>query len=311
MKHLNKRLSRVRRRDIRTFRDLDFESVALLTGRFKMMVVAVVTIAVAVLSGCVAGEIKPDLGRVAAIKKIAVVALESPPLDATNLPSSLVSPSSTTNSQSVPGIHLVTAPNQTVRIAGGAIIAAYGIFLLLDSATYDQQSSKPAIPLHDALARTDAWIPTVSIARETAAQLRAPGGTEVNVVEGYAPLPGIENRGRTWSMENWLAPLRAWYNDDKSAFSYTQLRTQDIDAIVEVGLLNYEIFSGGLLVQVTTKLVDPISRNVLGRSRNGAYFDVGPVDQLFGNDGQNYKEFFARSTRGLITKNLEQIGLLP
>ncbi len=52
-------------------------------------------------------------------------------------------------------------------------------------------------------------------------------------------------------MENWLAPIRAWYNGDISPFDYREFAEQGIDAVLEIGVLNYELVGGDhLLVQV-------------------------------------------------------------
>ncbi len=186
-----------------------------------------------------------------------------------------------------------------------------GIFMLVDGAASDAESSDPAIPLHDALNRSDAWLPTVELARETAAQLRAGWGVNVEVVDGYLALPGIENRSRTFLMENWMAPIRAWYNEDESSFDYVQLSNKNTDAVVEVGIANYEMMRGGILIQVMSKLVDTTTNRVLGRSRNHVLEKTPPIKVLFDNEGQNYKEFFAQVTRDLIAANLKELGLLP
>ena len=92
-------------------------------------------------------------------------------------------------------------------------------------------------------------MPTVGLAGETANQLRAGWGAGVEVVDGYLALPRIVDRNRTYLMENWLAPIRAWYNENESSFGYVQLLNKDIDAVVEVGIANYEMVGGALLIR--------------------------------------------------------------
>ncbi len=60
-----------------------------------------------------------------------------------------------------------------------------------------------------------------------------------------------------------------------------------------------------------TKLVDPTNGRVLGRSRKYELAETPPHDVLFGNEGQNYKDFFAETTRQLVAANLKELGLLP
>jgi hypothetical protein len=136
-------------------------------------------------------------------------------------------------------------------------------------------------------------------------------GVNVDVVDGYSALPGIENRDLTYWGENWQAPLRAWFNEDESSFDYVNYTNRKIDAVVEVGILNYEMLRGGLLIQVASKLVNPTNKRVLGRSRNGVLAKTPPNNILFGNEGKTYKEFFAKTTRQLIAENLGELGLLP
>ena len=202
-------------------------------------VVAIIVAAV-ILSACVSASIKPSPGEIAGIQNIAVVAIEPPPLRASSLPYS------------------GTFPLGSLRGLGGGLGAEYlvvlfGIIMLLEHVTSDAESSEPAIPFHDVLSRSDAWIPTVELARETAAQMHASLGVNVDVVDGYQALPGIKNRSRTLSMENWMAPIRAWYNEEESSFYPVHLSNKNTDAVVEVSIANYEMLRGGLLIQVMSK----------------------------------------------------------
>ena len=261
----------------------------------EKLVVAIIAAAV-ILSACVSASIKPSPGEIAGIQNIAVVAIEPPPLRASSF--------------------TYSGPGRLTGLGGGGpgaeyLVVLFGIIMLLEHVTSDAESSEPAIPLHDALNRSEAWLPTVELARETAAQMRAGLGVNVDVVDGYLALPGIENRDLTYWGENWQAPLRAWFNEDESSFDHVRYTNKNIDAVVEVGILNYEMFGGGLLIQVASKLVNPTNKRVLGRSRNGVLAEAPPNDILFGNEGRNYKEFFAKTTRDLIAANLKELGLLP
>ncbi len=263
-------------------------------------------LAAVILNGCVAASIEPSPGQIAGIRNIAVVAIESPPLSAPGF-----SYSAGQSRMPMSAAVLVSSPSRTLRAGGAAMIAVYGILMLVEGGAFDAGSSQPAIPLDEALNRSDAWMPTVGLAGETANQLRAGWGAGVEVVDGYLALPRIVDRNRTYLMENWLAPIRAWYNENESSFGYVQLPNKDTDAVVEVGIANYEMVGGELLIQVMSKLIDPATGRVLGRSRNGSYVDAPPMDELFGNEGQIYKELFAQTTRGLIAANLKELGLLP
>ena len=272
----------------------------------KMKPVVKFLLAAVILNGCVAPSIKPSPDQIADIQKIAIVAIESPPLSAPGL-----SYSAGQSRRPMSGTVLVSSPLLPFRARGAAMIAVYGILMLVEGGAFDAGSSQPAIPLDEALSRSDAWMPTVGLAGETANQLRAGWGAGVEVVDGYLALPRIVDRNRTLLMENWLAPIRAWYNENETSFGYVALPNKDTDAVVEVGIANYEMVWGGLLIQVMSKLVDPATRRVLGRSRNGSLVEAPPMDELFGSEGKIYKEFFAQATRSLIAANLKELGLLP
>ncbi len=66
--------------------------------------------------------------------------------------------------------------------------------------------------------------------------------------------------------------------------------SKDIDTVVEVGISNYEIVGGKLLIQVMSKLVDPANRRVLGRARNYDFVDAPPMVEWFGKKGKIYME---------------------
>ena len=263
-------------------------------------------LAAVILNGCVAASIEPSPGQIADIQKIAIVAIESPPLSAPSLPTSAGQPVFPMNVAI-----MVSSPSKTLRVGGAAMIAVYGILMFVESGAFGGGSTQPAIPLEEVLNRSDAWMPTVGLAGETATQLRVGGGVDVEVVDGYLALLRIADRSRTYLMENWMAPIRAWYNEDESSFDPVHLSNKNTDAVVEVGISNYEMLRGGLLIQVMFKLVNPTNGRVLGRSRNHVLAKTPPNDILFGNEGRNYKEFFAKTTRDLIAANLGELGLLP
>jgi hypothetical protein len=48
------------------------------------------------------------------------------------------------------------------------------------------------------------------------------------MIDGYVRLP-ITDRTTTWHMENWLGPLRRWYNSDVSTVDYAALGSDHAD----------------------------------------------------------------------------------
>jgi len=115
--------------------------------------------------------------------------------------------------------------------------------------------------------------------------LAASSARDVVVVTNYQRLPGVKNREMTWHMENWYVPIAGWYNQTKPPFTYAEPEVGRGDYVVEVGLSNYELTDGRLLVHVMVKLVDPAEGKVLGRARKFAMPSTGRMENLFAKDG--------------------------
>lgn len=254
------------------------------------------------LCGCVASQVSAPPSDIERIGKLAVVAIEAPPL---GMPPWMVR-RLPLNPTVVP--YVVPDP-QTGSPQPVGFVAA-GIFMLGALAIADAEMRKMSLPLDDALAGKDAWIPTVVLAQEAVDQLAPGGGLEMVKVPGFRKIPGVTFRGRTVLMENWMAPIRAWYNGDTSPFDYSDLGKERVDGVLEVGILNYEIAGELFLVQVMLKLVDSQSGKVLGRAREWANSKVDSPERVFAGDAQRFKELFARITAPLVASNLKAIGLV-
>jgi len=124
------------------------------------------------------------------------------------------------------------------------------------------------------------------------------------------PIPDLANREYTLLGKNWLGPIRAWYRQKESTVPY-QAGVEKVDAVVEVGLCNYEITSDNkLLLQVMMKVVDPASRVARGRARASAHPALGAPDQAFADGGGQFKEIFNRTGKELLAKCFKEMGLI-
>jgi hypothetical protein len=136
---------------------------------------------------------------------------------------------------------------------------------------------------------------------------------EVSVDRGVRPLPGVAQREVTALMENWMAPIRAYYNDTKPDSTYASLASGPSVAVLEVGVMNYEVGLGShLLVQVFMRLVDPATGHLIGRARAADPFhplSVDPLEETLANDAAKFKVMFDAATRGLVADALRQLGL--
>jgi hypothetical protein len=154
------------------------------------------------------------------------------------------------------------------------------------------------------------WMPTAGLARLAAQLLQRAGTREAFVVEGYAQLP-IEDRSVTGFMENWLAPVRRWYNADVSMLDYTQLGASRVDAILEVGVSSYNYYRNQLILQVNVKLSDPTTKQVLGRARNYDWPEGEPAALMLQDQGQPLRRLIETTGEALLTQCLKDLGLIP
>jgi hypothetical protein len=158
------------------------------------------------------------------------------------------------------------------------------------------------------------WVPTVVLAKEAQARL-AERGLQATIAPRVKPIPGVEHRDYTLTLENWLAPTRAWYNDAEPAAGYADLPRDPSSYVLEVAVINYEIASfGRLLLQVAMKLIDPSTGNVVGRARAWNAMNsprLEPVDQALSGDAARFKEAFLGTGRELTTRCLAELGFIP
>ena len=185
------------------------------------------------------------------------------------------------------------------------------------------------------------WHPTKVVARQVEAHLKGRNRYDVQSLLPMTKLYGSDKR----DIYHPYAPIRAWYNSDKAARGSLGA---DSDIVVEVGLSNYEVGLGYLVVQVHMRVVDPATGKVLGRAREHEYVEVSravagqteqrhfgeefkalagqggvknfmgylfpaqskkSMDKLFANEAQFLKALFTEMTQRITEKALRQLGL--
>lgn len=157
------------------------------------------------------------------------------------------------------------------------------------------------------------WTPTVVLANEVSRQLMA-SGIAAHVTPGVSPIPGVEFRGATTTMENWLAPIRSHYNYTGPVQSYHALASDQSLFFLEVSISNYEVVNEKLLLQMHLKLIDPRGERVVGRARSSDAWNMPslePLDQVLADDASRFKEVFSETGRQLVRESLAELGLLP
>ena len=157
--------------------------------------------------------------------------------------------------------------------------------------------------------KNDAWLPTRVLAGEIRSQLLA-RGLRTEVSPTLKRVTGLKDRRITLFMENWLAPLRDWYNRSDPEFDYQKRGLDPSSYVIEVGILNYELTGQHLLLQVMVKLIEPSSGKLIGRARAASRVPLPDYERLFANDGAEYKAIFATTGKELVRQCLFELGLV-
>ncbi len=135
------------------------------------------------------------------------------------------------------------------------------------------------------------WHPTKIVARQVEAHLKRRNRYDV---QSHLPVTKLYGSDK-WDLFLPYAPIRDWYNSDKAARGSLGA---DSDIVVEVGLSNYEVGLGYLVVQVHLRVIDPVTGHVLGRAREHEYVEVSRA--LAGQTEQRHfgEEFKALAGQG-------------
>lgn len=247
-------------------------------------------------AGCVGPQLRPDTKALSGIKDVYVVPMETPPL---TIDSTYVA--------SAPAVFAYSFPRYSPDMARAAGILS-GIAILFELPRMQRPLQYPGA-LEKQLEPTKEWVVSVQLAAE-AERLLAAGDRSSTVSPDVQSIPGIEDRSRTALMENWMAPIRDWYNDDSPSTTYAGLKSQGIDAVLELGISNYEIHSGVFTLQVHVRLIDARSGKLLGRAREAHVTEgLPPMDELFAEDARPFKQLVTREGNQLVAKCLEELGM--
>jgi hypothetical protein len=276
-------------------------------------------------------QIKPPAETSGKLQTIAVVPMEAPPLefypfeegDASSMQNLMSDLQDLNPDKKIPigmrpnSLQDLVVANK-IRIGGGrGQVILFGISMIMDLMEMKvlllalQEAPAVAKSLEIKLENEDAWLPTIVLSQEVAGQITLEGKSAVIMERELQKIPGITNRERTIFMENWMASIRAWYNQDISSFDYKFYRERKVDAVLEVGLSNYSLGRTFMLLQVMMKLIDPVTGQVLGRSRNVGFVEINKADKLFIDNGLPFKELFAATGKKPVIEDLKYLGLLP
>lgn len=242
------------------------------------------------VAGCVSPGIVPPKEAVKKVRAIHIVAMETPPL---GVPPEF---------------------RHAVPLYASPLLIYNTIAVLIEWPAAQRRGAEVSRSLQASLETKGNWIPTLALADMVRAQLEA-RGIAAGVAPAVRPIPAVQNRDYTLLMENWMAPIRAWYNDTKPDSGYAGLPSGQPLYVLEVGVANYEIVEDKLLMTVMMmKMIDPSDGRVTGRARarmNPANMPVvGPPEQAFGNDAKRFKEVVTAEGYPLIKECLAQLRLV-
>ena len=252
---------------------------------------AALVAALVLAAGCVAPGFAPAREDVRRATAVHLVALEAPPLG-------------------VPREFAHTLPGG-VGFLASPLLVYNTIALLIDTPAAQRQAAADSAAYEAALQARGCWSPTLALAEEARAQLAA-RGLAVSVAPTMKPVPGVRDRRYTLLMENWLAPLRAWYNDRAPVADYAGPAGRPPQYVLEVAVANYELVDARLLLAVMVKLIDPADGRVCGRARAATDLAqmprLDPLAPAFAGDASRFRQVVTEAGRELVRDCLTQLG---
>jgi len=252
-----------------------------------------------ILSGCVAAPVTPPTARIGEIQKILVAAIESPPLEV--VPDPIENRFPVYNQfqyQAMPSY--LYLEEKIYQHPGGILIAG---MVSKDEAVpaADMQPTLPDSSL------PDSWTPTLALAQQAAAQLN---GDRIKAKLNNQPSRlAMASEDRNTNLGNWHDAIEQWYGQDISSIAYWPSDLEQVDALLEVGIGTYRIFNAQTSLQVLVKLVDPKTRQVLGRTRARAFSSEDSAQTLLSQDAGKFKQLVTLMGTQLLTHALSDLRL--
>ncbi len=243
-----------------------------------------VLVLVAVGSGCVALQRTPDATVLQSVWTIAVIPVESAgPATGNPPPRPLLG--------SGPGAEVLKAGAMTP--VGLPVVTGYAIYRLADEA-----SKLAAIPDEPLTVERDLpasrGVLTVDLAKTAVEILQQRETRSVYLADGYLRLPRVDPQYPGEVMDERNTRIKRWYNQDLATIDYSGLKHEGLDASLEIGTLGF---------WAVMRLVDPTTKQVLGRARN-------MIPMFAGRRVQPPEQWDEAVRREMLTQCLKDLGLL-
>jgi hypothetical protein len=241
------------------------------------------------VSGCLGPQIQPSTHSVSQIKTVLVLPIETPPLEVTPDLLLIQQPNLAMLSETIPLSWVLD--RKVYQGPGGVLIAGW---------VNETPAAKITTGFNDG---KTLWMPTMVLAQQIASRLLSNGAIKAMVSERYYKLP-LADEARTAHLENWWYSIRQWYNQATASVDYSQFGAEPVDAVFEVGIGSYRIWEGQLELETLMKLIDPDTKQVLGRKRSAAYPAIRDAQALLNGDGEKFKQFVTQTGTELIADGL-------
>jgi hypothetical protein len=261
------------------------------------------------LSGCLASPIKPSIHKISEIRTIFVVPVESPPLEV--IPDLIETRFPVYRQYQYQEMPLYVFLEENIyKNPGGVFIA--GLVSKDDSvpvANIHQTSAAMGkfASLEPAASLSDNWTPTFILAQEAVSQLNR-DGVKAMLSKHYYRLP-MASGDRNANLGNWHNAIGQWYSQNMSSVGYRQPGLEHVDAVLEVGIENYRVFDSQASLQVLIKLIDPNTRQVIGRNSAKTFSVEDSPQTLLNHEAEKFKQLMTGMGAQLVARGFSGLGL--
>ena len=94
-----------------------------------------------------------------------------------------------------------------------------------------------------------------------------------------------------------------------SSVDYRQPGLEHVDAVLEVGIETYRIFDVQTSLQVLIKLIDPNTRQVIGRNSAKTFSVEDSPQTLLNHEAEKFKQLMAGMGAQLVARGFSGLGL--
>lgn len=267
------------------------------------------------LNGCLAQPIKMPDSTLSNLRTVLVVPVETPPLQVqpdmieTRVPVYRHYNNMTIyNNMAIP----LYLEEKIFRSPGGILIAGRvdhddDIVEEMPSEAADKAITSGLLTPLSSL--SDRWLPSLALAEEAEAHLHQ---NRIETVSNRhvlrLPMPFEK---RTANLNHWRNAVERWYKQETASVDYRKTDIGPVDAVLEIGIRQYNIFGGQTSLQVLLKLVDPVTGRVIARtSQKNRSLDAS-AQYLLSQDGGRFKSLIRENGKQLLAQGFSEIGLRP